>query len=180
MKSSNNDQTVKYAALTNAGKDDGQFPSSQVIYNQRVADFYVVYPYGMSANAPADSLVVMMNMMGQEENRAGIASLPYQRFKDLKVGEVAFGNFLTRSHVIFKEDGSVEIVSEDNLNIEVKGPLANITCTGVINLTAPIVNLATLVNLGTGGPAIARVGDQVQIGDDIGTIITGSSNHTAD
>lgn len=180
MKYNSNDQSVKYAELTNVGKDDGHYPISQVKYNQRVADFYVVYPYGMSANAPADSLVVMMNMMGQEENRAGIASLPMQRFKDLKIGEVAFGNFLTKSYVKFKEDGSIEIVSENNLTVEVKGPLTDITCTGVINVTAPIVNLGEVVNLGTGGAAIARVGDQVQIGANVGTIITGSPNHTAD
>jgi hypothetical protein len=45
--------------------------------------------------------------------------------------------------------------------------------------TGGVFDTNAKVNLGSGGAAIARKGDQVQIGSDVGTIIEGSSNNTS-
>jgi hypothetical protein len=112
--------------------------------------------------------------MGQEENKVTIGTLPQSRPKGLEEGEFYVSNLLTGSIILFKKSGKIEIQSKNDLDITVSGD---------VNLTADTANINANTNLGGGGPAIARVGDDV-VGlvfpfPVIGTIGTGSSNHTA-
>jgi phage baseplate assembly protein gpV len=77
----------------------------------------------------------------------------------------------------FHNDGSVECASNADLTVTVGGDL---TATVSGDMEADVSGTATIkaptVNLGdTGGPAVARVGDTVQVGSQTGTIVTGSS-----
>lgn len=185
-------QAIKQAALKLTNKDDGAIPTAQVVYNERPAEIQIVYPYGLCANAPKGSLVLLFNVQGQEENRAGIANHVQSRFKNLKEGEVAVGNYMTECYVKFNEDGDTitvvkrdsEVTIDRDLNVTILGN-ATVTVGGVATLTCPEINLVGQVNLGeTVGPAIARVGDEVEVvidhgsssGTYIGTIITGGNN----
>jgi len=140
---------VKRAVVTLTNKDSGQFASTQVKWmKNKVATIEVVHPYGLSSNAPVNSLALVFNVMGQEENRAGIVYNPQNRFKELKEGEVALGNFVTKSVIKFLENGDIEITGKNDQIIKVTGN-SNITVggsttlnsTGNVDITSPVVTV---------------------------------------
>ena len=140
---------IKRAVVTLTNKDSGQFAATQVKWmRDKVAITEVVHPYGLSSNAPVNSLALMFNVMGQEENRAAIVYDPKNRFKNLKEGEVALGNFVTRSVIKFLENGDIEITGIADQNVTLTGDMnvtvggdVNLESTGNVNITAPIVNI---------------------------------------
>lgn len=67
----------------------------------------LVYPYGISANAPPNANVLQMNIGGSGKAKAGIPTMMENRFRDLKEWEVKVGNFLSKSHVFFDENGEI-------------------------------------------------------------------------
>ena len=165
---------IKRSVITKSGDDSGQFPVSQIFYNGKTGNSEIIWPYGIGGVLPKDSLGLTFSVMGQEENKVTIGTLPQSRPKGLEEGEFYVSNLLTGSIILFKKSGTIEIHSTKNLDIQVDGN---------VNLTANTANINAKTNLGGGGPAIARVGDDV-IGLSfpfpvIGTIGTGSSNHTA-
>ncbi len=100
---------IKRATITKGGADDGQFNIQQVTYLGKVADCEIIFPYGMSANLPKDALLVMFNVNANEQNRAGIGTLPKERKKNLEPGEVAFFHPLTNSFIYFRNSGDIDI-----------------------------------------------------------------------
>ena len=100
---------IKLAFVSKTNKDDGDFPENQIKYMGKVADCTVIYPYGMGGQVPKGGLMVVFNIQGQEENQAGIPTLPEQRIKDMKDTETWFGNPVAKSYIHFKADGSVEL-----------------------------------------------------------------------
>jgi len=100
---------IKIAQVTRPGPDSGIDSVSQVEYMGKSTDAAALYPYGMSANAPNGSSVLLLSLGGSAQNEIGIPFSVENRFRDLKSGEVKLGNFVTKAHVIFKEDGSIEI-----------------------------------------------------------------------
>lgn len=143
---------IKRSRVTNPGTDNKDVPISQVNYLGKTANSEMIYPYGMGALAPTDALCITLNVNGQEQNKVSIATLPKNRVKNLKPGEVFFGNTLANSIVFFQENG--DLVMNINGNV--------------------VINAPTQLG-GTGGLPIARVGDSV-VG---GVITTGSLIHTA-
>lgn len=84
--------------------------------NQKVMVFS---PYGLMHNPPASSLALVWSQQGQESNGIAIADDPNNRtLKDLQSGEVALGNYLTGHHVLFDQNGTCTLIT-DNLNIVV-------------------------------------------------------------
>lgn len=100
---------IKRARITKPGPDDADYNVQQISYFDKVADAEMVFPYGMSANLPKDSLVLLFNVNGNEQNRAGIGSLPPERKRNLEDGEVAFFHPLTKSFIYFRNRGHIEI-----------------------------------------------------------------------
>lgn len=78
----------------------------------------------------------------------------------------------TGSNLKFNEDGSISLISISDLNATVGGNLSA-TVTGTATIDAPEIVLAG------GGPAVARVGDSVTVGSQMGTIVSGSSKVTS-
>ena len=172
---------VRWARITKASTDDKQFPVQQMEYLGKVADGIIVFPYGVHANVPADSLALMFAVEGNPENRAAIAWTPKDR-PTLKDGEVAFYHPPTDAFIIWKQNGDLDIETGNggtgNVNINCKQ--ANVTASESVNVDSPITNL------GVGGPAIARLGDAVEVtvtgGSSAGTYsgtITGSGVNTS-
>jgi phage gp45-like len=135
---------IKRGVVTRATDDTGQFAIAQVQWIAgKSGNVEVVYPYGVSGYAPVGSLALMFNVMGHESNRAAIINNPKIRFKDLKEGEVAIGNFLTRSYIKFLENGDIEVIGVASQNVTITGDVnltiggnCNIIATGNINATA--------------------------------------------
>ena len=192
-------QDIKRGVVTNTSKDleTDEFHTSQVNYHNKTKDVDTVYPYGTAGNAPLDSLMLLFNVMGQEENQAGIPYYPQIRIKQLKPGEFLVGNFVTGSYAKFKEDGSVEVFSMKDVNvtaalnitivagntIAISAPNGiSITSGGTIDINGQDqeINMYGTYRLGgPGGAAIARLNDQVTCPAGVGYISSASSEHTA-
>ena len=132
---------IKRGNLDLVSKDDEDFQVAQVKYMGKPADVELVFPYGLCANPPKDSLVLMWSILGAEENRAGMANYPQRRFKDLKEGEVVLYNYLTGSYIKFDKDGNIVINStkehnsntEEDQNVTIKKDL-NVDIYGDVNI----------------------------------------------
>jgi hypothetical protein len=107
---------IKTAYCTLPDNDQGDYSSAQVSYYGKVAYTQTIYPYGLQANAPTNTLYKLINNMGQEENTCAIPYCAKERFKGLQAGEVVIGSPLTGSYVKFLADGSIKILSKNKLN----------------------------------------------------------------
>lgn len=184
---------IKRAVLTLTGNDSGSYPTAQCQYYGKTTNAEVVYPYGLSANAPIGSQLLLFSVMAQEENLAGIASAPFARFKNLKSGEVVIGNPVTGSYVKFAENGDIEVVSKGGLTATIEGAAqitagsaqvtaGSIKLVGNVEVTGSLLINGTVTSIGIadfGGPgakAIARVGDKIMVGGVEGEITTGGTS----
>lgn len=200
---------VKRCYVSRVGNNQQRYQTTQVSYLNKTANVEVVYPYGLSGNPPLNSLGLMFNVQGQEENRAAIFNLPSKRVRNLKEGEVAVSNYLTESRVVFKENGDIEVTGNNNQIVNITqnseitvGGDVTINVTGNVDLTS---NFTTINNdvqingnldisgsatMGSGSgsqSAVATVGDEVEVevtggssaGTYTGSITTGSDNATA-
>lgn len=107
--------------------------------------------YGVISNPPAGSQVLLLPQNGQESASIGIADHPAIRpVRDLEPGEVGMVNYLTKSHVIFKQNGDIEVFTEaGNLTATIAGNV-NVTATGNIAATAAQINLNGVIIDGAG------------------------------
>lgn len=172
---------IKRAFVSLVGSDSEAFQTTQISYLGKTADTEVIYPYGLCGNPPTGSLVLLFNVQGQEENRAGIANLPNKRFKNLKAGEVAVGNYLTTSVVKFLENGNIEVFCQNNeiititqnANITIGGSsTVNIVGTATINCPTTTINGDVNIN-----GNLNVLGDSTSTGN---TSINGSLSTTGD
>lgn len=126
--------------------DSGNYQTAQVSYFGKVSDIEVINPYGISSSPPIDSLVLMFNVMGQEENKAGIINAQPLRFKNLKEGELVVGNYLTGSYVKFLQNGDIDVFTGNDVNIECGN--ANILAVGDVDVECSSASVvATTIKL---------------------------------
>jgi len=176
--------TVRWARITSPGDDDQDFAVQQMEYLGKTSDGFMVFPYGLHGNVPADSLALMFAVQDQPENRAAIGWTPKDR-PTLGDGEVAFYHPPTDAYIIWRQSGDLEIVTGDggtgNINITCKQ--ANITASESATIDSPESTFTGNVQIdgnlntdgaatlgGAGGAEIARKGDAVS-----GGFITGGS-----
>lgn len=158
---------IRRGVVSRKTEDLGQFSIAQLKWgSDKVGNVEVLQPYGLSSYAPVGSLGLIFNVMGHEENRAAIINDPKKRFKNLKEGEVALGNFLTKSVIKFLESGDIEITGKANQNITIIGD-SNLTVGG--NTTITTTGNITINT--TGNNSIITNGD---------TSITTTGNTTID
>jgi len=178
------------ANITKEGTDDQDVRIQQYAKNGDVDDAEIWAPYGLSYNLPENSLCLFAQIGGDDGNIILLPDRSQDRVKNLKRGEVALFNPLTKSRMVFRLNGDIEIVTEgesgDRLTtikkdeimtvggdktvtvtgddtLTVAGKMT-ITVTGDCDLKAASVNIdASVTNLGVGGNAIARLGDAVQV-----------------
>lgn len=185
---------IKRAALLNDPIDDREFQIGQIGYLETITNVEVFHPYGFGSRPPIGSYCITFTIQGQEEHQFVLAGTPDLRIKNLQPGESYFANLLSGTNILNKENGdmqitvkndSIEIIS-GNKTVSVDQDLT-ITVTGdiIINASGSVQVNSDSIDLGTSGPAIARVGDQISVtvpstpGTFIGTITTGSSNARA-
>lgn len=192
---------VKRAVVTKSGGDDQGSHTCHCSFLGKDTVVEQIYPYGMSANAPVGCVVLSFSVGGNEANQAGIPYSQQIRFSGLKSGEVVFGNPLSRSYIKFDEDGNIEIYSKKDIkikteekisieakNIEIKSEDFKLESnamsfsSGSFSFgfdTSGVFSGDGKFNFGVGGQAIARVGDEVTVGGNVGTITSGSTNNTS-
>lgn len=107
--------------------------------------------YGVISNPPAGSQVLLLPQNGQESASIGLADHPAIRpMRDLEPGEVGMVNYLTKSRVIFKQNGDIEVFTEaGNLIATIAGNVT-VAATGNITATAAQINLNGVIIDGAG------------------------------
>lgn len=135
----------KFAVTTGveSSNNNSQFPVFQVQYMGKTADVFVYYPYGYYASLPKDQLLVVQSIGAEEENRAALGSGDPNDRPAIDKGELIIFHPETKATIHLKKTGEIEIKST-------KGQDVNIVGDGNINL-------------GVGGPKIARLGDTVTV-----------------
>ena len=200
---------TKRAMITSPGDDDKDIAYCQVTYLGKVTNIETIYPYGMSAKAPANNIVMLSNVGSNEANLVGTPYSQQGRFKSLQVGEVVVGNPVTGSYVKFLANGDIQIESKGKLIVNAAKDMT-VNVVNELDITAKDIKINSETfaltsqtmqftsgsfsfgfdtsgvfqgngkfNFGTGGLAIARVGDQVIVGGVTGAITTGSTNNTS-
>jgi len=152
---------VKFGYVSRSSSDSGDYPVTQITYLGKTVPVEIISPYGLYSNLAEGTKAVVFNIGSNEENQVAIGFSQNDRFKNLKSGEVVVGNPKTGSYIKFNSDGSVlmqcngdfDIITNNNVNIK-----------------------AAQVNLGDSGAKIARLGDEVTVGGDTGTITSAGNN----
>lgn len=159
---------VRWASVTRAGDDTGQFPTQQVEYLGKVADCIMVFPYGMHANVDGNALAVLLAMNGNVDNRAAIPTSMNRR-SALASGEVTIYSPVTRSAVTFKANGDVVVNANGDVVVNANGNLIA-TASGSATVTAPAINLNGAVTIvgGLVADTVAVSGTLSQGGTSVG------------
>lgn len=173
---------ARWVRVTKAAVKGLQFAAQQISYLGKTADTAVIFPYGTHANVPPGNLGVMFAIQGNTDNRAAILTSINDR-PELAESEVAFYHPATRSILVWREDGSLEVTTQADVTLNaakltVNVPDIVVNGNAAFNGTVAIAGKLSAnggADLGTGGAGIARVGDQV----DNGVIVTGSSENTS-
>lgn len=160
-----------WARITGADKDKA-FPDQQASALGRLGDYTIIYPYGLYCNLPDDAWLSIVD-------KGKAISMTTLRPSDVERGEPVFFHPETNTRIIARNNGDLDIYTEDSLgNVNIYG---NAIVNGNGHITGDLqvdgnFNVDGSASLGgAGGAEIARKGDAVA-----GGIITGgSANHTA-
>ncbi len=159
---------IKQAFFSFVDSDDSAYPIGQATSNRKSNKFTRLSTYGVCANPPRDSHVLLFNSQGQESNKFGILNDFINRKKNLLEGDVVLVNTITKSYVYLKSDISIEIKSDglvkiisDSFEIESTGLVkivsdsVKIESTGAVEVEASAVNITNSNVTVTGGDVIA-------------------------
>lgn len=166
---------VRWAVLNSISSDDKDFPLHKTTYMGKAGDAAAWYPYGYHANPGKDTLALMFAMNADCENRVVMPGSPKERIDPLMPtplaeGEVVMYHPTSKSYVHFKEDGTIDIDSQLDVNVRTVGDLNAIVAGDMTadvegNVDADIegtttVNSAGAIDIDTAAAiAIDAVGD---------------------
>ena len=154
------------AKITKKGNETGSFPIQQFEMNGRIGDAYVVSPYGMHANLPANQPA--LNMSPDGTILMGID--PIGRIK-VESGEVVFYHPVTKSKTHYKNDGDIDITAPNvnySGNVNIAG---NLTVAGHTTL-----NTLEVTGLGEFNGGIESNGTSIDDSHAHSGVISGPSN----
>lgn len=143
-------------------------------YGETKDKIELMLPYGMSA-IPLAGDVLLLQIGGQRDHAVALcADDPSLRIPDLQPGEFGFRD-ARQQQIVFRLD-RIEVTTPLKLVATITGD-CDLTIGG--NLNCAVTGNATIdaatITLAGGGPAVARVGDQVICPAGTGAISTGST-----
>jgi hypothetical protein len=144
---------IIFGRIAQSGTDAENFATQKVEYLGKLAEALMVFPYGMHANIPADSLALMFSVQGHPDNRAAIGWTPNDR-PTLTDGEVAFYHPPTDAFIIWRENGDLEIEAgtggAGNINITALNTniTSNVNITGNVTITGNLTVTGSTVLAG--------------------------------
>jgi phage gp45-like len=128
---------IRIGRVVRPGADNKADCISQVESMGKAANCVMVYPFGISANAPANATVLMFATGASCQNMVGIPFMPENRVPGLEPGEVAFSNPLSKSRITAKADGTIETkCGTTTLTIQKDGSIRGETVGGFFELGA--------------------------------------------
>ena len=134
---------IRWVLITKAAPAESQqFAVQQITYQGKVADSAVVFPYGIHANLPVDSLGLMFPIGDTSEDRAVIGYNPKVR-PTLLEGEVSFYHPPTGSFITWKESGDLDILVGEGGggNVTINCTDATVTASGSVTIDTPTTTL---------------------------------------
>lgn len=124
---------LRWARITKAGSDTEQFATQQVSYLGKTANALMVFPYGVHANVPPDSLALMFSVQDSADNRAAIAWEPKDR-PTLKDTEVTFYHPPSGSLLKWDADGNL-LIDNGQATVKLEGDTMTLNGNLVVNGT---------------------------------------------
>jgi len=142
------------AARASKVDDSGQIPiiTGEFLGNSREA--FLFLPYGDMQNPPPNATYYLFAVNGKASNLIAIPTDPINRIvKNLQPGEKGIGNFITKDHILFTEDGDIQINSESGSSqtiqndgtINIDSANDTINASGTVNVTINL-NVTQTVN----------------------------------
>lgn len=119
-----------WARITGADKRT-QFPDQQAVALGRVGDYAIIFPYGLYADLPAETLLRQIDK--------GVAlPVTVKRPSDTVQGEPVFFHPSTNTRIIARNNGDLDIITtEGEGDVNISTVNANITASAEANITAP-------------------------------------------
>lgn len=156
--------------------DSGDFQIYQVSYMGTDGECEAIWPYGIAGILPDGSTMTMKNVMGNEEDKAGVGSFPQKRFKNLEIvkkpSDIAIGNFESLARTAYLSNGDIQAVATNDYKLTVKknGDIqidgsATINATGNINITSPTITVNATVAVNITSPTVTINGNLVVNGN---------------
>ncbi len=141
---------IRWARVTAALAGSKQFPVQQMEYMGKTADGFMVFPYGLFANVPKDTLALMMAIQGNPDNRAAIPCSVDNR-PTLNEGEPAlYHPLIPDLKIVLQSNGRMLIKSL--VGVDVEAPEAtfsgNVTIAGDLSVTGDTALGATVTSNG--------------------------------
>lgn len=134
---------IRFGRIEQAGSDDNDFPVQAVSYFGKKINCNIIFPYGVHANLPVDSLITMFSVGGDDANKVGLGGMPANRIKNLPEGEVVFFHPITKSKMHFRNNGDIDIETPGNINVNCVA--AVIEAEVSIDITSPITTFNGIV-----------------------------------
>ncbi len=101
---------IQHAKIVGSANNSDQFPVQQVFYKGKVSECLMIFSYGHYAIPDSDdSLVIVFEAGGDEDNKSGLAYTPQKRPTDLEQGEHAVYHPKTETSIKFRNNGNIEI-----------------------------------------------------------------------
>ncbi len=155
---------VRLAVVSSFSSDDKVFPIHKIEYMGKVADAVAWYPFGFHANPGPDALSIFFAIGGNSESRIFFPGSPEDRIDDLLPTPLAENEVLlyhppTKSYIHFKEDGTIDINSQKDVNIT-GADNVTVTADNVTITAATLLKLiSTLIECDDGGTALSLFTD---------------------
>lgn len=141
---------IKLGKVTLNTNDEESIPSLQLTYLGKVANAALLLPYGLTARPPKDTLCLVINIGGQEENRIAIPLGTAKRKKGLKDGEVVIENQVTGGFSYLRKDGTLEVKIPENLEATVKAISVIASAAALLQTTKLTVDSPETILTGSG------------------------------
>lgn len=140
--------------------EKGKALFGQCSFQETVSGYEGVTPYGLASKAKKGCLVVLINVGADPSNKVGF-EYDNRTYFNLEEGEVCLYHPTKKQSIHLKNDGSIEIKTTNNVNINVDGqtnlicPNTNITgdvmVTGKIEATGTITSQTDCVSVAVSG-----------------------------
>jgi len=152
-------QTSIQRAIQTSSPSDGTYPKSQLNFMGQTAEVRSLNPYGFYSASPINSEWTIFSVRGNSDDKWGIGNVFKGRYdkvaniSGLKEGESLMLNVKTGSYILLKEDGTIEIDSQKEINVTSKAKVTvvapDLEITGDVKITGALEVIGDVDTTGT-------------------------------
>ncbi len=143
-------------------QNNNKYPSAQLNYLNQTKKVKQLNPYGFYSATPINSEWIILEARGNSEDKWGFGNIYKDRYKNVEningliEGESLMLNVKTGSYILLKADGSIEIDSQNEINVTSVNKItivapdveftADVKITGKLDVTGNVATVGTLTN----------------------------------